>query len=172
ELMIRFCRLAAVALLAVALGFAPGGGQEKSVKPGINDPFTAVTCLDRLGAMLCRVARRPLPDGRRYDDEGRLRVVAEPIRFDELVDGAFDQIRVYGRDNLVVMGRLFDTLGRVGAATEAEWRRAPLLRQARLAYEGSREALPTDGDRQTLEERYQATLATLNSEARALGKPD
>lgn len=141
----------------------------RALSPGINDPFTAITCLDRLGAVLCRVARLPLPDGRRYDEGGRLRVIATPIRFDELVDAAFDQIRYYGRDNLLVMGRLLETLARVGEAAD-EWRRAPLLRQARLAYEGSRDALPTDGDRETLAERYQATLTQLNRLERALGR--
>lgn len=142
----------------------------RALSPGINDPFTALTCLDRLGAMLCRLARRPLPDGHRYDEQGRLRVIAAPIRFDELVDAAFDQIRHYGRDNLVVMGRLLETLARVGEAAADEWRRTPLLRQARLAYEGSRDALSTDGDRETLDERYQATLARMSRLERTFGR--
>lgn len=132
----------------------------RALSPGINDPFTALTCLDRLGAMLYRVARRPFPDGRRYADDGQLRIIAEPIRFAELVEAAFDQIRTYGSNNLVVMSQLLDTVARVGAAADAE-QRAPLLRQAQLAYEGSRAALATDGDRQTIEQRYQATLARL-----------
>ena len=142
----------------------------RALSPGINDPFTAITCLDRLGAMLCRMARRPLPDGRRYDADGRLRVVAAPIRFAELVDAAFDQIRHYGRDNLVVMGRLLDTIARVGEVVADEWRTVPLLRQAQLAYEGSLDALPTNGDRARLAERYQATLARLNRIEPVLGQ--
>lgn len=133
----------------------------RALSPGINDPFTAVTCLDRLGAVLCRVARRPLPDGRRYDDEGRLRVVTEPVRFEELIDAAFDQIRTYGRDNLVVIMRLLDVLALVGAAAGEDGRRTPVIRQARLAYEGSMPALPTDADRQTLEEHYRRALSSV-----------
>ncbi|NTU78036.1 MAG: DUF2254 domain-containing protein [Chloroflexales bacterium] len=140
----------------------------RALSPGINDPFTAITCLDRLGAVLCRVARRPLPDGRRYDDSGRLRMVAEPIRFDELVDMAFDQIRTYGREHLLVISRLLETIARIGEATADKWQHAPLLRQAALAYEGSIDALSTDGDRQTLAECYRVTLGRLNADARAL----
>jgi uncharacterized membrane protein len=142
----------------------------RALSPGINDPFTAITCLDRLGAVLCRVVRRSLPDGRRYDEGGQLRVIAPPVRFDELVDAAFDQIRHYGRDNLVVMGRLLDTLARVGEATAGEWQHAPLLRQAQLAYEGSLDALPTGGDRERLTDRYQATLERIVQLERALGR--
>jgi len=135
----------------------------RALSPGINDPFTALTCLDRLGAALRRVARRPLPDGRRYDEAGRLRVIAEPIRFSELVDAAFDQIRSYGGDNIVVMARLLDTLARVGAAAGSEARRAPLTRQARLAYEGSVAKLHTEGDRRTLEGHYHDAMGRLRA---------
>jgi uncharacterized membrane protein len=133
----------------------------RALSPGINDPFTAITCLDRLGAALRRVARRPLPDGRRFDEAGRLQVIAEPVRFVELVDAAFDQIRSYGRDNIVVMARLLDTLARVGAAADSQARRGPLIRQARLAYEGSLDALHTEGDRRTLEGHYHDAMGRL-----------
>lgn len=135
----------------------------RALSPGINDPFTAITCLDHLGAALRRVAQRPLPDGRRYDDAGRLRVIAAPMRFDELVDAAFDQIRSYGAEHLEVITTLLGTLTRIGAVTDDEERLAPLRRQVELAYQGSIEALRTDGDRQTLTERYRSALDALGA---------
>jgi uncharacterized membrane protein len=116
------------------------------------------------------VAQRPLPDGRRYDDGGRLRVIAEPVRFDELVDAAFDQIRRYGAAHLAVVTTLLGALTRIGAATADEERRAPLRRQAELAYQGSIEAMRTDGDRQTLTERYRSALAALGSDSQNDGR--
>lgn len=133
----------------------------RALSPGINDPFTAITCLDRLGALLYRMARRPLPDGRRYDEQGRLRIVTEPISFADLVNSTFGLIRVYGRDHVVVMTRLFDTIARVGAITSDPRRREALALQARLTYEGSIEVLVTDSDRETLTEHYNAALAKL-----------
>lgn len=134
----------------------------RALSPGINDPFTAISCLDRLAAVLSRVARRPFPDGRRYDDDGQLRVVAKPIRFGELVDIAFDQIRSYGHKDLKVATRLLDLLARIGAATGDPARREPLIRQAQLTYAASYAALPTDGDRETLETCYRTALIRLN----------
>jgi uncharacterized membrane protein len=29
----------------------------RALSPGINDPFTAIACVDRLGSALCRLAR-------------------------------------------------------------------------------------------------------------------
>lgn len=135
----------------------------RALSPGINDPFTALSCLDRLGAVLCQLGRRPLPDGRRYDEAGQLRIIAEPTRFGDLVDAAFDQIRIYGRANTIVMLRLLETIARVGAATTGAGRHAPLARQARLAYESSVDALPADSDRERLRECMQATLRQLQN---------
>lgn len=134
----------------------------RALSPGINDPFTAISCLDRLTTVLCRVAQRPLPDGRRYSDDDRLRVVAKPIRFEELVDAAFDQIRTYGRQDVKVMSRLLDLLTRIGGATSDPARRAPLIHQAELTYAGSAAALSADGDRETLEHYYRSALFQLN----------
>jgi len=33
----------------------------RALSPGINDPFTAIACVDRLGSGLCRLARRDMP---------------------------------------------------------------------------------------------------------------
>ncbi len=48
----------------------------RALSPGINDPFTAIACVDRLGSALCRLARRDMPSAHRFDEQGRLRLVA------------------------------------------------------------------------------------------------
>ena len=46
----------------------------RALSPGVNDPFTAINCVDRLGAALVILAAREIPSAYRYDD-GRLRVI-------------------------------------------------------------------------------------------------
>lgn len=41
-----------------------------ALSPGINEPFTALTCIDWIGASLCGVARRELPMPLRQDEHG------------------------------------------------------------------------------------------------------
>jgi uncharacterized membrane protein len=82
--------------------------------------------------------------------------------FAELVDAAFDQIRLCGRDNGAVMTHLLDAIGRISDAAAEPVRRVPLARQAQLVYQGSAGALPTDGDRATLEHHLREALARLN----------
>ena len=51
----------------------------RALSPGINDPFTAIECVNRLGEGLCIVVRRPRPSAYRFDENRRLRVIAEPM---------------------------------------------------------------------------------------------
>jgi uncharacterized membrane protein len=67
----------------------------RALSPGVNDPFTAISCLDWLGAVLSEVARRKLPSPHRLDDSGALRVIAPPISFAGYVERALGQFRQY-----------------------------------------------------------------------------
>jgi uncharacterized membrane protein len=87
----------------------------RALSPGVNDPFTAMTCVDRLGAALCRLASRAMPSARRYDEDGALRVVAPAPSYAQLLDLAFDPIRHHGRSDPWVLRHL---LARLGAVAE------------------------------------------------------
>ena len=65
----------------------------RALSPGVNDPFTAISCLDWLGAALKRLAGRRVPGPNRFDDAGTLRVVAAPTTFPEFVGLVFGQLR-------------------------------------------------------------------------------
>lgn len=82
----------------------------RTLSPGINDPFTALMCLNRLGDALCRIAQCETPSAYRYDKLGQLRVIAHPVTFKQLFAFAFDQIRYYGRADLQVMIRLIELM--------------------------------------------------------------
>ncbi len=71
----------------------------RALSPGINDPFTAIECVNRLGEGLCVVVRRPRPSAYRFDENHRLRVIAEPLSLHELTHAAFDPIARAGGGN-------------------------------------------------------------------------
>jgi uncharacterized membrane protein len=87
----------------------------RALSPGVNDPFTAVTCIDVLGDALRRVATRPPPPSVRRDDEHVPRVVEHPITFPALLDAAFNQLRQYGMGSVAVTIRLLETLAAIAA---------------------------------------------------------
>lgn len=67
----------------------------RALSPGVNDPFTAISCLDWLRAALCELSRRNLPSAFRVDAEGRVRVIADPMTFESYVQRALGRFRQY-----------------------------------------------------------------------------
>lgn len=63
----------------------------RALSPSLNDPTTAVHCVDVIGSLLCRLVRRRLPDPLRTTDRG-LRVYAPRPSFGALTRLAFEEI--------------------------------------------------------------------------------
>ncbi|MBZ0289468.1 MAG: DUF2254 domain-containing protein, partial [Anaerolineae bacterium] len=82
----------------------------RALSPAINDPFTAMMVIDRLGETLCGVAQHVMPSRYRYDHEHNLRVVANPVTFEEMLRSSFDQIRYYGKNDKRVIAHVFKTI--------------------------------------------------------------
>lgn len=127
----------------------------RALSPSLNDPFTAVTCVDRLGSALCRLAQREMPLPYRYDTEDQLRMMAPGITFSDITDAAFDQIRQYGRSSYAVTLRLLETIAMVAEYVQRPEDRAVLRRHAEMIIRGAREGLPEAEDRRVVEEHYQ-----------------
>ncbi|RIK93831.1 MAG: DUF2254 domain-containing protein [Proteobacteria bacterium] len=126
----------------------------RALSPGINDPFTAIACIDRLGAAIHRLGQRAMPAAERLDEDGKLRVVADAVTFDELVARAFDALRDAARPHAMVAIRLLDALEPALVYAEPG-RRAALLRQAAMVLRAS-EALPERHDRERVMRRHRA----------------
>jgi uncharacterized membrane protein len=54
----------------------------RAMSPAINDPFTAMTCLDYLVEGLALFARRGAKFPNIWDRHGKLRLVFDPVTFD------------------------------------------------------------------------------------------
>jgi uncharacterized membrane protein len=134
----------------------------RALSPGINDPFTAINCIDWLSVAMCRVAGRRMPSPFRYDAEGKPRVIAEGPTFAGIVQAAVGPIRQYGRSSAPVAVRLLEGLAQVVLqARRIEDRRA-LLEEAETIVAGSRDALPSERDRRDVQERYRRVLRSWN----------
>ena len=138
----------------------------RALSPGLNDPFTAITCLDQLGSVLCRLATRTMPSHYRYDHQNQLRVIAPASTFPEITDVAFNQIRQNSRLSIAVTIRLLETLGVVAGFTRRPEDRTTLIRHAEMIAREAIEGLPEGEDRREVEERCQAVIQSC-SEAEA-----
>lgn len=136
----------------------------RALSSGINDPFTAMTCLDWLGAALGNLARREIPSRFRHDGAGRLRVIADGSDFPEMANTAFNQIRQYGRNSVSVILRLLDTIAALAEHVRREEDRASLRLHAGKVAQDARKTLIDESDLQEVEERYAATLRALRAQ--------
>jgi uncharacterized membrane protein len=137
----------------------------RALSPGINDPFTAITCIDHLGSVLCSLTDRAFPRPSFYDDEGKLRIITKPLTFEGVTNAAFDQIRQYGRASVAVTIRLLETLKTVAFHASTLEQRKAILRQADMIIRESEETIGEKNDRDDVQERYQALLNVLNQQA-------
>ncbi len=133
----------------------------RALSPGVNDPFTAISCIDHLGASLCDLAQRVFPSVLRKDGEERVRVLVYPTTFGGFVDAAFDQIRQYGRSHASVTLRLLENIRVIMPFTRYPEQREALLRQAAMIERGSHGGLPEEADRREVHTRYLAIFQTM-----------
>ncbi len=132
----------------------------RALSPGINDPFTAIACVDHLKSALCRLAPRDMPSPYRHDCNDQLRLISRANTFRELVDAAFNQIRQHGRSNAAVNIRLLDAIAVIARFVHRPEDRATLLRHGEMITRGAKEGLPEQEDRRDVEERWKAVKAS------------
>lgn len=102
----------------------------RALSPGINDPTTAMVCLDRLGQLLAAAGRRP-PAATTFQNEAGTGVLILDDRpsFPTLIETAFVQIRHYGAADPLVMAHAVDTLAAIIAVVPTD-AHTPLQREA------------------------------------------
>ncbi len=127
----------------------------RALSPALNDPFTAIACVDYLSAGLCHLANRRMPQAFRFDDQHRLRVVArKPLTFVGVVDAAFNQIRQNAAFHTAVYIRLMGAIATVVDSAPSEAVLSPLIRQAEMIRTAGLSNIPEPADQEDLEERY------------------
>ncbi len=82
----------------------------RALSPGINDPFTAVTCVDRITAAMCLVASRSWPPECHYDEQHVPRLLVRVLRPAELIEAGYGHIRRAAESSPHVQVRLRDCL--------------------------------------------------------------
>jgi uncharacterized membrane protein len=107
----------------------------KALSPSVNDPTTAINCIDRLVQVLVATGEDPDPPRVFADVDGEIRLEIPFPGFDELLDLSFDQIRHYGGTTPAVVVHLARAFSQLRALPEA--RRHASTRQARLLAEAA-----------------------------------
>ncbi|MBI1320749.1 MAG: DUF2254 domain-containing protein [Candidatus Hydrogenedens sp.] len=135
----------------------------RALSPGVNDPFTAITCVDRLGATLARLAERKIPGGLHLDDDGHLRVIADPETFSSALNAAFNQIRQNGRGGVAILIRIMESLRLIAAKTHRPGDCEAIRRQADMVLRAAEREVPEENDQADIRQRYDALIERLQT---------
>jgi len=113
----------------------------KAISPAVNDPSTAISCVDQLSRILIRFASREPPEPVLYDPPGVVRVSIVWPGFERLLDSAFEQIRMYAKADVAVSLRVLRALGDIGITTADPTYREALVERSRRIVSGCSEKL-------------------------------
>jgi len=137
----------------------------RALSPGINDPFTAMACVDQLGASLRQLAERKLPAPNHRDESGNVRVHAKSQTFEGAVGAAFNLIRQYGQTSAPVSMRVMETLAVLAEYAPSQEHQEALLSQARMLKEGASSQMRERADIEALEQRFDSVIEALESQS-------
>ncbi len=135
----------------------------RTLSPAINDPHTALSVLDRLGASLCEVVPLHLPNGA-MQRNGRTVLVVPTVDYDGLTDSMFHMIRQNAAGSPAVLIRALEVLTVVASCEPDPTRRAALQRHARLTLGDAERDVKTPEDLDDIRRRHAAFLAVCNDD--------
>lgn len=104
----------------------------RALSPGINDPYTAITCVDKLNAVLCGLTDKVFPQKAHFDDASMLRLITKELSFTDIGRAAFDQIRQDANSNVAVTIRLIDSLQRLAVFAKTKQQQKFILSQTEM----------------------------------------
>jgi uncharacterized membrane protein len=113
----------------------------RAMSPGVNDPFTAIMCSDRIADNLLLLSRRPTSRGIRFDAEGRLRLILDVLDGADLARRMFATLRQHARTDPMVLEHLLLRLESLGRSCEHGAMRRALSQQVELLLLSARDAL-------------------------------
>ena len=116
----------------------------RAMSPAVNDPSTAISCVDQLSRILIFWNSRAPPPSHYYAPPHVLRLVVPWMSLDGLLDTAFEQIRHYAVADSAVSLRLVRAFNDIANATEHGDVRAKLLERALRVAAGCAGHLPKD----------------------------
>ncbi|MFJ2853642.1 DUF2254 domain-containing protein [Streptomyces rubiginosohelvolus] len=118
----------------------------RALSTSVNDPTTAVQCLDRIVQFLAAVAHLPLGTVHHRDRAGRVRLVQDGPGWDDLVDLAFEEIRWCLAGSPQVSRRLMAGLDDLLLIVPGD-RRKSLARHRELLVQTMERGVPVAADR-------------------------
>jgi uncharacterized membrane protein len=131
----------------------------RAISPAVNDPSTAISCVDQLSRIVILWISRIPPPSHYFAPPHILQLFVPWMSFDGLLDTAFEQIRHYAVADVPVSLRLLRAFDDIASTTQHADLRTRLLERAHRVMVGCARHLPKD-ELVRLQQRF-AALETM-----------
>jgi len=125
-----------------------------SCRTPVQDPYTAITCIDKLNAVLCRLTTKVFPETEVLVD-GVVRLICKSLTFTDIATAAFDQIRQQSVNNLAVTIKMLDALHVLSGQTTTDEQHNFVLTQTEMISQQQAKECMSDHDRGELMQRIE-----------------
>ncbi|MBN1987594.1 MAG: DUF2254 domain-containing protein [Prolixibacteraceae bacterium] len=130
----------------------------RALSPGVNDPYTAIACIDNLTATMCYLAQTKFPSKFRVDDNKEIRIIADTIDFEGVLDAAFNQIRQFSAGSPAVIIRLMEVLLIIHDFAKKETHKKAIIKHVKMTLNVGKESIQEKYDLEDLIERAKRIL--------------
>ncbi|QHI38079.1 hypothetical protein IMCC3317_34640 [Kordia antarctica] len=126
----------------------------KALSPGVNNPYTAMNCIDNLTSILCQLTNAKIPDAAIKDEDDVLRVITINDTFEGYLNAGFNLIRQYGSSSPFIIIKLMEALTTILDADQNNSYTKTLENYAKLVMETGEKSFLLQADINDLEQRY------------------
>jgi uncharacterized membrane protein len=130
----------------------------RALSPGVNDPYTAIACIDNLTSTMSYLAEAQFPSKYRFDEEGELRIIADVLDFEGVLDAAFNQIRQFSAGSTAVIIRLMEALITIYGFAKMERYKKAVIKHAEMVLRIGKQTINEKNDIEDLKERAEVLL--------------
>jgi len=130
----------------------------RALSPGVNDPYTAIACIDNLTSTMSYLAEAKFPSKYRLDEEDNLRVIVKTFDFEGVLNIAFNQIRQFSTGSAAVIIRLMEALTTIQKFTKTEDHKKAVIKHAEMVLFIGEQTIKEANDIEDLKKRAKMIL--------------
>lgn len=137
----------------------------RALSPGINDPFTAINCINWFHSAIKTMMEVTLPSPYRRNQSGDIRIISHPVSFERFVSVICDQSRTYVATDRNTTLKMLTILTELATQAETDQHRNVLIGHIEKLKRAALEALPTKLERDELAQEFKKSARMIKDPA-------
>lgn len=130
----------------------------RALSPRVNDPYTVMTCIDNLTAIMCHLTQVKFPSKYHFDEKGILRLMVDTLDFEGVLDAAFNQIRQFSGGSPSVIIRLMEAMIKIYGFTQKVSYKKAVIKHAEMVLKVGKDTMKEKNDVEDLIRRSENIL--------------